>query len=230
MTHWLGIDPGRNSGAVVLVSPTQRTRGRARELGNVSRWWVYSRMRRSTGEVLRVRSSHSEEFEQPNLPTLATGLLIELRHLRATSHKGQLFASCEGLFIPRMQKPKPGERGKYQFDPTNVLHLAESVGHLLGPLLSEVEPFQAPSWAPVAPVTDGVFRPLARHWRPAHGIPARTPQAEAEAMAVRVSQRVLTWPAPARLAELTKGELGAVHEAALIGMAGHHYSATVRAS
>lgn len=213
---WIGVDPGSTGGAIVLLDFTGK---------NVQRWWVYTQL--GSGQ-LRVRSSHVWYILGPSHDGIVEGTEVERTfssvHEFAAQLKSQLYnlgerenrgveyhLALEGLFVPRT---------KQAFNPTNVLKLSESCGELLGPLRAACAPWEPPAWAPLLPVERGVFRPLARHWRPVSGIESRTPQAEAEAQAITLSRHLLRW-CGRDTEELTKAERGAVHEAALIARAGH---------
>lgn len=113
MKHVLGIDPGNNSGAAVLLSKHD----------NVVAWWTWKRLIRKAGDVCRVDCSDG------NAVCLAHMWEIGDTIARYLSEKNlaPTFA-LERLFVPR---PRRGQR---PVNPQSVIPLAEARGELIGGL------------------------------------------------------------------------------------------------
>lgn len=170
----LAIDPGAK-GAAVLV-----------EGERVLAWWAWTLLRRTGGEVYRLRRS-TPTPDEAEVPTLGVvGQRIGDAVLWVTDERALV---VEGLFVPRA-----GQGLNIQ---THTA-LAESAGWLMGGLGLGV---------PVA-------RPLASVWRAAVLSKARLDKDAAERLAVQAT-RWEEWPGDP-LARLSGEELGACAEARLM--------------
>ena len=155
-------------------------------------WWAWTLLGRKAGESWRLRWPDGVADLGDNAASLgAIGCGIR-NAVRPWPSAGNDWPDLvvEGLFVPRARA------GGRPVDPQSVIPLAEATGELIGGL----------GLRPRA-------RPPANVWRPAMlGIPARTPADEAEAYAIRMYPTTF-----GALPEgLTRGELGAVCEAAWI--------------
>lgn len=190
----LGCDPGRQSGAAVLLSASNE----------VMAWWSWALMSRKAGDVWRVTC-----FDPHGSCTVdamwevgnAIGRMWTALDQPGSEVRHAATLVVEGLFVPRIK------RGQRPVSPQSVIPLAEATGELIGGLR------MTPS-----------LRPLANEWRPDQlGIPPRTPADAAEAIARDMAERParqggFTWPSEARPG--TKAELGALAEAAWIARFG----------
>lgn len=200
MIPCLGVDPGSLDGAAVLLHEDRKT---------VLGWWVWTKLKRKGGDVFRVRAALTSPFDDVQRCLNKEGEVARFRDFQEAWvwWRYPIYQLViEGLFIGRRD-------GTIKLQ--EILTLAESVGEFRAGL----EPSPLPE-----------LRPLSREWRPqAAGIPARTPRAKAEALAIAKAERYFVWPESET--PLTKAERGARAEAAWIaswGIAQRRYHPELR--
>lgn len=117
MLPTLGVDPGRTSGAAVLLDADGRT---------VLAWWTWCLLRRKGGDAWRVtRKAPGEDLMVDAL--WEVGRLVAIDVSRCLG-EGDPVLVVEGLFVPRAR------RGGRPVNPQDVVPLAEATGELIGGL------------------------------------------------------------------------------------------------
>jgi hypothetical protein len=114
----LGVDPGRSSGAAVLLASDGK---------RVENWWTWKLMKRKSGEVWRVMAlglKPEAAFEADAM--WQVGQFISNCVYRAVGPEPALI--LEGLFVPWQKK------GRKRQSPQSVIPLAEATGELVGGL------------------------------------------------------------------------------------------------
>jgi len=199
----LGIDPSASDpGAAVLLD------------GTAVLWWgVWSKVVAG----FRVRSANRYEHVFPCLNGVSLRIANDVSSftVRVDGHYVQTFTRIAELRIV-VESPIEGRTGMRRGTTTA---LAEACGELIGPLRHLTD---QPILRPVA-VERSKSKPPG--WRrQVLGLPNTTPADQAEAYAVARAPLLFRWnPDPFAERKLTKGELGALAEAACIAAYLHAY-------
>lgn len=193
----LGVDPGRGSGAAVLLSAH----------GEVRAWWTWCLLTRKGEEVWRVTSTEHAPRECVAVWDVACRIRWDACLLGAA---GEVDLVVEGLFVPKLWPKKRHESWKqYEARARRTLSQQQAVLPLA---LAKGEVVGSLGMVPQ-------HEPRADEWRPRQlSLRPSTPADEAEAVAVRLAPHAFTWPESE--APSTKAERGALAEAAFIARDG----------